>query len=248
MIYGLYHSVAGMMVNEHRQEVIANNLANADTVGFKRDLATFAERLPATQAGVRNGAGHALLDALSGGLWLGQTEVDYSEGAFVKTDQPEDVALAGPGFLMMRMNGRDLLTRDGRTRLDENGRLVAVSDGAAVLSAGGGEIRANPRGGPVSIDADGWASQDGKHVARLAVVEPEDYLALKKVGASRFDAAGTRTRPADADVLSGHVESSGVQPVDELVAMIEAGRAYQFNAQMVTLQDQTAGRLIATLT
>ncbi len=248
MIYGLYHSVAGMLVNEHRQDVIANNIANAETVGFKRDMAVFAERLPASAAGVRDAASQALLDGLSGGLWLGQTETDYSEGAFVKTDQPEDVALAGPGFLKVRSNDRELLTRDGRMRLDENGRLVAASDGAAVLSAGGGEIRVNPRRGPISIDADGWVAQNGTRVARLAVVEPEDYLALRKLGAARFDAGATRLRLAEADVLAGHVESSGVQPVQEMVAMIEAGHAYQFNAQMVTLQDQTAGRLISTLT
>src|SRR5690606_8407144 len=87
VIFGLYQSAAGMMVNEYRQAVIANNLANAETPAFKRDVATFSERQIAAVAGVRGGAAappagasHELLDGLSGGIWLGETHTDYGEG------------------------------------------------------------------------------------------------------------------------------------------------------------------------
>ncbi|MBK9120353.1 MAG: hypothetical protein IPM18_12245 [Phycisphaerales bacterium] len=70
MIFGLYHSAAGMMTTEYRQSVLANNLANAETVGFKRDVATFAERLPATLAGLQQGASAVDLEGLSGGCGL----------------------------------------------------------------------------------------------------------------------------------------------------------------------------------
>lgn len=244
MIYGLYQSAAGMLVNEYRQDVLANNLANADTVGFKRDIATFAERVPATEAGLRRGASADLLRDLSGGLWLARTVTDYRSGSLQRTDNPLDVALDGDGFLLVEQNGEALATRDGRLLMDADGALVAAADGAAVLGVGGAPIRLNPRGGTPAIDSEGGITQDGMLVGRLALVDFADYGRLRKVGQGRLDMQDSPPAVATARVLSGVTESSGVEPVRELVSMIEAARAYQLNAQMVSLQDESAGRLI----
>ena len=182
MIYGMYQSAAGMLVNEYRQDVLANNLANAETVGFKREIAAFAERLRASEAGRREGPSNDLMDALSGGLWLARTETDFSEGAFVRTDNPLDVALAGPGFLRVAANGREYLTRDGRMLMTADGRLVSAIDGAAILGRGGQPIRLNPRGGEISIDEDGRILQGGVGGGRLALVDVKNYQALRKAG------------------------------------------------------------------
>jgi flagellar basal-body rod protein FlgG len=244
VIYGIYQSAAGMMVNEYRQSVLANNLANADTVGFKRDVATFAERVPASRAGVRRGPSSRDLQALSGGLWLGTTHTDHSEGPVVQTDHPLDVALEGPGFL--RVGGGDgaLLTRDGRMMMDADGWLVSVTDGAPVLGRGGQQIRLNPRGGEATIDTDGKVVQDGGIRGWLALVDVKDYAALEKVGASRFAAPEGSLTSSPAYVHAGYVEGSGSRPIAELVDLMEASRAYQINAEMVSLQDQSLGRLI----
>ncbi len=244
MIYGLYESAAGMMVNEYRQNVLANNIANADTVGFKRDVATFAERLTAAEAGRRRGTTKELLESLGGGTWLGRTQTDFSEGRLVRTEEPLDVAIAGPGFLRIEKDGRQLLTRDGRLMIAPDGRLVAATDGAAVLGRAGQPILLNPRGGPVEIDEDGRIRQDGQMVGWLGLVDAGNYQALRKAGAGRYEADPRQLRRSVAKVIPGFLESSGVEPIGELVAMIEASRAFQFNAQMLTLQDQTAGRLI----
>jgi len=245
MLYGLYQSAAGMMVNEYRQDVVANNLANADTVGFKRDVATFSERQIARLAGLRRGPAAGELDRLSGGVWLGPTYVDFGEGPLKQTGNDLDVALAGPGFFVVRdHSGRVLLTRDGRFVMDRDGRLVAATDGAEVLGVGGQPIRLNPYGGPARIDEDGNVHQRGAIVGRLSITDVRDYGALRKVGAGRFAFDATATAPAAAHVIPGHVESSGVEPVRELVSMLEASRAYQINAQMLRLQDESAGRLI----
>lgn len=245
MIYGLYHSAAGMMTNEYRQSVIANNLANADTVGFKRDVPVFAERATAAAAGERSNPTSGLLEALSGGLWLGPTYTDFSEGSLVRTGNPLDVALDGPGFLMVESNGQPLLTRDGRMLMDPFGRLVAAVDGAPMLARGGGPIALNPRGGTPTVSQEGWIVQDGQRVAQLALVDVPDYRALSKVGAGRFAAPLTDPREAPARVHAGALESSSVRAVPELVGMIEAARAYEINARMLTLQDDTLGRLIS---
>ena len=114
MIYGLYQSAAGMMTNEYRQNVIANNLANAQTVGFKRDVAVFSERLRESELDRYSNPSNDLMEALSGGLWLGRTHTDFSNGELTRTGNPLDVALEGAGFLMVESGGRQLLTRDGR--------------------------------------------------------------------------------------------------------------------------------------
>ncbi len=244
MIYGLYQSAAGMMVNEYRQNVLANNLANAETVGFKRDVATFAERIPAARAGRRRGESNDLLRTLTGGTWLARTATDFAEGAMIRTERPLDVALAGPGFLRVRAGGKEYLTRDGRMVMTPEGRLVSATDGAQVLGRAGQPIVLNPRGGQVTIDEDGRILQGGHPVSWLGVVDVQDYDRLRKVGAGRFLAQDAKPTRAPAKVMAGFVENSGVEPVRELVNMIEASRAFQFNAQMVTLQDQSAGRLI----
>lgn len=244
MIYGLYQSAAGMMTNEYRHGVLANNLANADTVGFKRDVAVFAERLRADQAGVRRGPSDPRLGPMTGGVWLGQAHTDFSEGALVRTENSLDVALAGPGFLVVEASGQTLLTRDGRMVRTFDGRLVSAADGASILGVGGQPLRVNPRGGEVTVDELGRVEQDGLTVGQLGVTDVADYDALRKVGGGRFAFDPQQVTAAPARVMSGFVENSAVEPVTELVSMLEASRAYQLNAQMVTLQDQTVGRLI----
>ncbi|MBK9129115.1 MAG: flagellar hook-basal body protein [Phycisphaerales bacterium] len=248
MIYGLYNSAAGMMVDEYRQSVIANNLANADTVGFQRDVAVFAERLPASEAGRRSGASAPDLAGLSGGLWLGRTHTDFSPGQHVKTDNPLDVALAGPGFLSVSVAGERQYTRDGRMVMDADGRLVSALDGSPYLGRGGMPIRLNPRGGQPEVTRDGRIMQDAGLVAELELTDFPDPSVLRKTGNARLaappDTVGVEVRP---ELQPGYIEQSAVQTVPELVDMIAASRSYQMNAQMITLADQTLGRLIAII-
>lgn len=243
MIYGLYQSAAGMMVNEYRQGVIANNLANAETSGFKRDLAVFSERLPARMGG-HDGAGAEKLDALTGGLWLGRTDTDFSPTSIVSTGQPTDAAIDGPGFFMVGRDGRQYATRDGRFVVDAVGNLRSAADGAAVLGFGGAPLRVRPQGGPISISEDGRIDQDGVTVGRLALIDFADYRGMRKAEAGRFHLDGRPTRAVEARIVGGAVENSGVEAVQEMVGMIEAARAHQFNAQMLSLQDQGLGRLL----
>jgi flagellar basal-body rod protein FlgF len=247
MIYGLYQSAAGMLTNEYRQAVLANNIANADTVGFKRDVATLAERMPARLAGDRSGPSAVDLEGLSGGLWLGQTFTDFSDAPKVRTDNPYDIALEGPGFLVVAADGQRQYTRDGRMLKSPDGTLVAASDGAPLLGRGGVPIRLNPYGGPPSFDTEGRVVQDGAVVGELEIVDFENYATLRKVGAARFTGPDDQGAPAPALVQSGYIENSGVRAVPELVSMMEASHAYQLNARLVTLQDDSVGKLISTL-
>lgn len=243
MINGLYQSAAGMLVNEYRQGVLANNIANSETPGFKREIPSLSERLNASQAGLRTGPADERLNDLSGGVWLGRTQTDFSDGVTTHTGNPLDVALQGHGFLMVGKNGQRQLTRDGRMLMNTSGQLLAGADGAAMLDMNGMPIRLDPQHGPAKIDEYGWISQAGQPVAQLGRADVANYNSLRKAGAGRF-LAPAETAAAQTLVRSGHIEGSSVQPVKELASMIEASRAYQLNAQMVSLQDETAGRLI----
>lgn len=247
MIYGLYQSAAGMMTHEYRQDVIANNLANAETPGFKREIAVASERRPESPAGAHRGPSDQLLKTLSGGVWLAQTETDFGEGALVHTENPLDVALAGPGFFRVQKGDQTYLTRDGRFTTQPDGSIVSVTDGAQVLGGGGIPLRINPRGGKPTIDDIGRIFQNRIEVGRLSVTDVDNYRALQKSGASRFTAHGASPVETPAIVQQGYIENAGVEPVKELVSMLESTRAYQLNAQMLTMQDQTAGRLIAAV-
>lgn len=247
MIYGLYNSAAGMLTNEYRQGVIANNLANAETTGFKPDYAVIAERLPAEQAGVRSGPSAAGLAGLSGGTWLGPTQTSFAPGSLQHTGLDTDVALDGSGFLTVEKDGKTYLTRDGRFVRDAEGFLKTATDGAQVLDASGGPLRLDPRGGKLQIDDVGRVQQDGRMVGRLGLTDVANCSQLQKVGATRFAYDPQQVQPALCRVRQGVVERSGVEPLTEMVNMIEASRAYQMNAQMVSLQDQSVGRLLTLI-
>ncbi len=245
MIYGLYHSAGGMMTHEYRQTVIANNLANADTAGFKRDIAVFAERLPAALTGQHDASGAEAFAGLSGGIWQGATHTDFSEGPLERTENPLDVAIIGRGFLTVDVNGQQRLTRDGRMMLDAAGTLRAAADGAAILGAGGAPITVNPRGGRLWVDSAGRVFQNNAPVGQLGIVDVANLDSLRKVGAGRLAFDPSTATAAAVRVESGHVERSAVQPLKELASMIATSRAYQMNAEMVSLQDQSVGRLLA---
>lgn len=247
MIHGLYQSAAGMLTNEYRQNVLSNNLANADTVGFKRDVPVFAERQPEAAGGSRNGPSADWLRSLSGGVWLGQTATDHSAGPQMRTGNPLDAALAGPGFFVVQGANGPLHTRDGRFMTTWDGRLVSAADAAPVVGVGGTTIQVNPQGPTPTLDEDGQVLQGGAIVGQLAVEDFADYRLLEKLGDGRWFAQGVKAGASLARVKSEHVEASAVEAVPELTSMMTATRAYQLNARMVQIQDESLGRMISVI-
>ena len=143
MIYGMYLSATGVITNSYRQDVIANNLANADTVGFKKDLATFRQRPTASAENPLAGRhGSPLLDGIGGGTFADPTAVDTSPGDLESTGNPLDAAIIGNGYFAVQgKDGQPRLTRDGQFQLDRDGRLtLANAQGSSVLDAEGHPI------------------------------------------------------------------------------------------------------------
>ncbi|MCP4594368.1 MAG: flagellar hook-basal body protein [bacterium] len=251
MTYGLWLSAGGLQVNQYRQDIVTNNLANVETPGFKRDLAVIHERQVEAQSSADGlGWGHRLLDRLSGGNWVRPTYTDFGQGGLARTESGLDAAIEGEGFFSVLESGEPRFTRDGRFTLNPAGEVVMVAgDGQArVLDDSGSPITLDPAGGKITISQDGTISQDETQVAKLGIVEFADRQTLRKVGGNLFESTGAQpTAAQNSKVHGGYVESSAQNPITGLVEMIEATRAHDLNARMIMLQDQTVGQAVNTV-
>ena len=243
MNYGLYLSAAALRVQEYRQAVTANNLANINTVGFKNDLAVVAGRRPALEEQQLPADFYVpVLDDVRGGLRSGGTYTDFAQGSLVQTGRALDVALNGEGFFAVAGDGRTEYTRDGRLERDAEGNLVTVANGRRVLDESGTPIRLGD--GEVTIDIDGSVRVDGEKQARLAVVRFADPAALQKVGTNDYIADASAAAPSTAKVVSRNLEGSGVDPTRALVDMLTGQRIYEAAARMLQSADAMTGRAV----
>lgn len=245
MIYGLWQSSAGMQVNQYRMDVLANNLANAHTTGFKADLATITQR--DLESFVRGGIDtqDPVLDNMTGGIAVRPSFVDFSNGPLDVTDNPLDVALPDSAFLAVNDGGDTRYTQDGRLSINARGELVMQAGGRPVLNANGQSIVAQTGSGErVQIGADGTVRQGDGVLGQLDVVSFDEPHALIKHGSGLYGAGGQTPVASKESLTTGAIEQSNVDPVHGLASMIEVTRAYDINARLLTLQDDTLGRAV----
>jgi flagellar basal-body rod protein FlgG len=247
MIYGLYLSATGVLTNSYRQDVIANNLANAETVGFRRSLALMQQR--PTEAAAQ-GAMHRSdprFESIGGGQLLAPTFVDQSMGTFESTGNNLDVASHGEGYFTVRDGNQTRLTRNGQFMVDRAGQLVmANSTGTKVLdNTGNPVVLGNVPPSQVVIRSDGTISVNELPVARLGVVNVPDKTSLRQIGKTLLSHPNVRQLgQSDSSLQSGFVETSNVDPTRELTELINAQRQLEANANMIRFQDQTLGKLV----
>lgn len=244
MPYGLYISGEGAQVQSKRLEVLANNLANAETVGFKKQLAIAQARFAeSTQRGY-DYHGSGSINDIGGGVAVRETKTDFSPGTLKRTENPAHVAIQGDGFFQVLRDNEVLLTRAGNFALDPTGRLVS-QQGYSVLSQDGAPIFVT---GPFSVNSSGAIEQDGETVAQLGLVQAASREQLVPVGENLFQpATPDSVAPVpelDRQVASGYLEMSGVSPVTELMELIETTRAYEANVRLMQHQDQMIGNLL----
>jgi flagellar basal-body rod protein FlgF len=243
MIQGLYTAANGMVALEDRQALIANNIANAATPGFRRQdgvLKGFYDVLLGEMGTVTR---YNAAKAPGGGVSLTESFTDISNGAVVTTGAPLDLALSGPGFFVVQTPAGERYTRNGRFTTDIDGEL-ATSDGFKVLGQGG---PIPLPGGQVEIDNAGGVVVDGQTVGQIDVVEFEDPHALQRDGNNLFtisDAGAEPTAATNTEVIPSAVEMANVQVPAEIANMILGLRAYAANQQVITSIDETMSRLI----
>jgi flagellar basal-body rod protein FlgF/flagellar basal-body rod protein FlgG len=245
MPYGLYISAEGAQAQSRRVEIIANNLANVDTLGFKRELAICQARYAESIEQGLESPGAGSIDDIGGGIMVRQTKADYSPGPVRRTENPSDVAIEGEGFFAVRKGDETLLTRAGNFRITSTGELV-TQQGYSVLSDAGTPIVVNPGNGPWEITTTGGVRQRDGSPQNLALVKPASYNDLTKVGENLFRATDQTEPlpPADRRVAAGYVELSAVRPTVEMTALIEASRLLEANVNLMKAQDEMLAGLI----
>lgn len=239
MIRGLYTAATGLAMQWERQEAIANNLANVDTVGYKRDdmiSRTFGEHL---LFAVGHGENRYIGNAGSGVMAL-QTVTDFSPGEFRQTGNPLDLALEGDGFFTVETPQGERLTRNGSFTLDSEGYLVN-HQGYRVLGESG---PINLKGADLAILADGTITMAGQEVDKLKIVKAQPGEALYKQGDNLYNGSGTWAEASNCRVHQGALEVSNVQAVIEMVRMIEVSRAYDTSQKVLAAHDSALEKAV----
>jgi flagellar basal-body rod protein FlgF len=208
-------SLSGEIARMRQMEVLANNIANLSTVGFKGEQVLFAEVL----ANAPSGRPAAYVQDRG-------TVRDFSQGALTKTDNPLDVALQGAGFLEVETAAGTRYTRDGRLKLDNNGQLVSL-DGHAILGEGDRPIVVPAGVSAITIGQDGAISSREGTIGKIAVVNFQQLQALTAEDAGRFATDEPPEPVTDTKVVQGMVEEANVQPVIELTRLMAAARAVE---------------------
>jgi flagellar basal-body rod protein FlgG len=257
MIRSLWISKTGLDAQQTQMDVIANNLANVSTSGFKRSRAVFEDLL---YQNIRQpGAQSSQQTQLPSGLQLGTgvrpvaTERIFSQGNLQQTGNDKDVAIQGAGFFQVLLpDGTTAYTRDGSFQVDSQGQLVTASgfpvQPAITIPADAQGITI-ARDGTVSVTTAGAAAATQVGSLQLATfINPAGLMAKGENLFVETGASGNASTNAPgangAGILSqGYVETSNVNVVEELVNMIQTQRAYEINSKAITTSDQMLQKL-----
>lgn len=220
-------ALARQSVLERQMDVIATNLANLETAGFKSEHMIFSELLEKTDDGEVISLVHDVSFVR-----------DLSEGPMVGTQSPLDLAIHGDGYFVVNTPDGERYTRHGVFQLDDTGRIV-TTEGNPLLSSGGGPIQIPLETSTITITRDGTVSADAEEIGRIRRVSFADPQALSKIGSGLYDALEQTPLPAPAaEVLQGMVENSNVKGVVEMTRMIDTVRSYQAAAKLADTEHQ----------
>ena len=241
MIKGIYTSALGLIPLQKRLEVIANNLANVDTTAFKRDD-SFTNELISANTLLRDGTVDPTQEDVKNA-----TYTDFSQGTLQQTNNPLDVAIDGQGFFTVQTQDGLRLTRDGSFTLSTDGTLQ-TRDGATVMGTGG-PIRIDnieqTQAGKLVIDRNGEVKSGNEVYGQIRIVVPGSYSQISKAGANLYslnDGAVLRDAdPANVSVRQGYLEGSNVNPIDEMVAMIQLQQNFEAGQKAIQSQDASLG-------
>ena len=261
MIRGIYASGVGMKTNMNRMDVISNNLANVDTAGFKRELPvqrSFTEHLMHAIGGPGASVlGPTQIGQVRPGNFVDEVHLDFRNGALRQTGGQLDLAIVGDGFFSVSMTDQQgqattRYTRNGAFTLDSNQQLRTM-EGHLVQSASGGPITI-PSGSEIAIAGNGAVYVRDPADASLTLVDTiqivsfENPQSLRQFGDNTFNTTAESVQTDfTGNVLSGHLETSNVNIVREMVEMIAIQRNYEANQRVLTIADTTLGRAVSEI-
>ncbi len=221
MISGIYNLINGSLMQQLRFETISNNLANSNTNAFKKNMISFGEALTMKYT----------------------SETDFSPGSVRYTGNELDVALDTHGLFKIRTSKGIRYTRDGTFTLNAEGIMVTLN-GDVVLGQNG-PMKID--GGKVSIGSDGQVVVDNRPVDKLLVVDFEQPRLLRKEGGSYYSYQGKEEEiftPENVNIQQSYIESSNVNPTEEMVKMVETYRAFESVQKAIQTIDEMTSRIV----
>jgi flagellar basal-body rod protein FlgG len=243
-----------------RLDILANNLANADTTAYKKEgttSRTFADEMAIRMKDSSTSDLPTNLGEITYGVHLGQVYTDYTSGSFEVTDNSTDFAIDGNGFFAISFTDKQgntsvKYTRDGSFTVNTDGYLV-TKDGDYVLNATGAMngdpsesnyIKLDPNA-EITVDKLGYISQNDQIVGTLGMVDFDNYDYLEKYGENMYNLLdGGNAIAADCKVEQGVLETSNVNVINEMVNMITIQRAYEAGQKVITSIDETLEKAV----
>lgn len=245
MVRALYTAYTGMINEQYRMDIITNNMANADTCGYKQEGVTNQSFDSMLAIKIHDESEHytdRALGNVSLGVKMGEVYTDFGQGSIRETGNPYDLAISGDGFFSLRVtdkNGNDSIkyTRAGEFQITEDGYIVDA-DGNH-LQGEDGDIQISTDTADVLINGAGEIYEDGALTGQVSLTDFEDYNYLSKFGNTMYTAVdGAVQKEAAGGIEQGWTEQSTVNIVSEMVNLIAITRAYETNQKMITNVDK----------
>jgi flagellar basal-body rod protein FlgF len=234
MSNAVYAAIARQEGLAREMQVVANNIANAGTTGYRADRAVFAELVLGTGAQT---------PSLSMGHLAGHY-FQEAEGGLRRTGARLDLAIQGDGFFMVEAPQGLRLTRAGHLQISPEGQLID-GKGSPVLDDGGGPINIPPEASTVNVTRDGSISANGILIGRIGVVVPNERL--ERDANAYFSAPDGFQDIEPRQIVQGALEQSNVSPVIELARLVEVQRAYEAGQALMDREDERVSRVITAL-
>ena len=227
-----YIALSRLDAQQRSMDVVANNIANANTDGFKAERVMFSDYL-SQQSGMSvspGGSPQAYAQDRA-------TYLDQRDGGLVSTGNPLDVALSGHGYFTVSTADGPRLTRSGRFAVKQDGTL-ADSAGNPVLDPLGNPIQLSASDTRIRISADGTINTENGRMGQIGVVTADDPSLVRPAGGALYRTDGGTTALAQPKITQGATETSNVQPMTELTQMMRTQREFQFVSQFVESESQ----------
>lgn len=244
MLRSLYTGWTGMYTEQRRLDVISNNMANATTVGYKKEGVTSQSFDDVMTIKIRDCSENWMqreIGQMNLGVKIGEVYTDYNQGTLIETGNTFDLAIEGDGFFVVHVTDREGVTHERFTRagsyhMTYDGYIVDV-DGNHLQSEAG-DLQVSTDSQRIVISLDGSVYEDGVLTDRILLRDYEDYDYLKKFGDVYYQPVnGATEKEAKANIRQGYTEQSNVNVVDEMVSLINITRAYETNQRVIKSVD-----------
>ncbi|MAO55693.1 MAG: flagellar basal-body rod protein FlgF [Rhodospirillaceae bacterium] len=222
-------------------EVVANNLANMSTNGFKSSQMMFVEHV------VKSKGGERLISPKLTYTRDIATRIDVTDGAIETTGNPLDMAVRNEGFFVVRdQGGNEFYTRNGQFRLDTTGQIVN-QQGYALIAEGGQPITLSPEDSEINVGRDGTISTENGQLGKLQIVRFDNPQDMQRTSGALFTSQLPPQPVQNADIIQGALEGSNVEPIMEMARMIELHRSYESAKSFIEREDERERSMIRDL-